>query len=71
MPSQGFNDMRGKLFNVKLARFTAPWKCTDVFHKRIISFEETKKIIFETDWVKQEMDNLYQKRLNKLTKSSI
>ena len=67
MPSQGYNDLRGILFNVKLARWVQPWKASHLFHKKVASFEEMKKVVFGTDWVKSEMEKLYQKRMDELT----
>ena len=40
-----------------------------MFHKNILSLEETKNIVFSSKWVKSEIDKLVKKRMDELNKS--
>jgi len=63
MPSMGYADARTLMFNPKISRLLTPWKMKDIYHKRVIPFEETKKIVFGSEWVRREIELLVKKRM--------
>jgi hypothetical protein len=60
LPSMGYCDARTRMYNPQTAKLLAPWKRRDVFHKKIRTFEETKHTVFNTEWVKTEMEKIVQ-----------
>jgi hypothetical protein len=58
MPSMGYENAQHKSFYPKIDRIVRPWSKRNVFHKVVVSFEETKNQVFSTAWVKKEIDLL-------------
>jgi hypothetical protein len=58
IPSLGYRDARSKMFNPVIARMINPTG-KGVFYKKILSFDETKSIVFSSPWVQQEMQKIF------------
>ena len=50
------------MYNPLTARYVTPMK-HNVFDKVVASFDETKKIVFSSNWVKEEIEKAVQKQL--------
>ena len=70
LPSAGYQDARKIMYNPLTARYVTPMK-HNVFEKTVASFDETKKIVFASKWVQDEIEKEVQKQLSKLDKSSL
>ena len=64
LPSAGYQDARKVMYNPYTARFASAVQY-NVFEKKIASFEDTKKIVFGTKWVKDEIDKAVKRELDK------
>ena len=70
LPSAGFQDARKMMSNPYTASYVTPMK-HNVFEKKVASFEETKKIVFASKWVQNEIDKIVKDKLAKLDKSQM
>lgn len=56
LPSMHYADARTIMHRPFLSKYTTPWKNNGLAVKQVRSFEETKNILFQDEWVRREMD---------------
>mmetsp|Transcript_1240 Transcript_1240/g.1442 ORF Transcript_1240/g.1442 Transcript_1240/m.1442 type:complete len:178 (+) Transcript_1240:1195-1728(+) len=56
IPSEGYEDLRNRIFPPAISKVINPMQARKLFHKKITSFEDTKKIIFSSKMVREEIE---------------